>query len=155
ARTPTQTEHWLALLAYLTPLRRAAADAMVMYLPWRAGGRLLDIGCGAGRQMALMRALGWAVEGVDFDPEAVATARTRGLEVRVGAPAGRHYPEASFEGVLLRHALEPAPEPLPLLREIRRILRPGGRLAVLTPNAGGLGRRLYGEAWRGLEPPRH
>jgi SAM-dependent methyltransferase len=154
-RTPTRSEDWLARLAYLTPLRRAAADAMVMYLPWRPGGRLLDIGCGAGRQMALMGALGWAVEGVDFDPEAVATARASGLVVRQGSLAEQLYPDASFDAVLLSHVIEHVHEPLPLLREIRRILRPGGRLVVLTPNAGGLGRRLYGAAWRGLEPPRH
>ncbi len=146
---------WLGWLAYLTPLRRAAADAMVMYLPWRGGGRLLDVGCGDGRQLALMRDLGWAAEGVDFDAKAVVAARGRGLEVRVGALADQCYPDDSFDAVTLSHVIEHVHEPLRLLQEIRRILKPGGDLVVLTPNASGLGRRLYGAAWRGLEPPRH
>jgi SAM-dependent methyltransferase len=152
---PSPGRRWLGRLAYATPLRRAAADAMVMYLPWQAGGRLLDIGCGAGRQMALMGTLGWAVEGVDFDPQAVAAAQGRGLAVRLGSLEAQRYPDASFDAVILSHVIEHVHEPQLLLREIARILKPGGRLVVLTPNAGGLGRRLYGPAWRGLEPPRH
>jgi SAM-dependent methyltransferase len=145
----------LGWLAYLTPLRRAQADAMVMYLPWRGGGRLLDVGCGDGRQLALMRELGWTAEGVDFDAKAVAAARARGLEVRVGALAEQRYPDDSFDAVMLSHVIEHVYAPLELLQEIRRILKPGGELVVLTPNAAGMGRRLYGAAWRGLEPPRH
>lgn len=148
-------QRWLGYLGYLTPLRRAAADAMVMYLPWRHGGRLLDIGCGDGRQLALMRELGWQVEGVDFDPQAVAAARARGLNVRQGSLEAQRYEDESFDAVILSHVIEHVHEPLPLLQEIGRVLKPNGHLAVLTPNAAGLGRQLYGAAWRGLEPPRH
>jgi SAM-dependent methyltransferase len=145
----------LGWLAYLTQLRRAQADAMVTYLPWRGGGRLLDVGCGDGRQLALMRDLGWTAEGVDFDAKAVAAARARGLHVRVGSLADQHFPDGSFDAVTLSHVIEHVHEPLRLLQEIRRVLKPEGHLVVLTPNAAGMGRRLYGAAWRGLEPPRH
>jgi 2-polyprenyl-3-methyl-5-hydroxy-6-metoxy-1,4-benzoquinol methylase len=75
--------------------------------------------------------------------------------VRLGSLEAQLYPDASFDAVLLSHVIEHVHEPQRLLREVVRILRPGGRLVVMTPNARGLGRRLYGAAWRGLEPPRH
>jgi SAM-dependent methyltransferase len=51
--------------------------------------------------------------------------------------------------------LEHVGDPRAFLRECLRVTRPGGRLALTTPNAESLGSRVYGAQWRGLEPPRH
>ena len=139
----------------IRPGLREGLDQLMMHLEPRRGGRLLDVGCGEGRSLGALRELGWTVEGVDFDPAAVEVARARGLNVRVGGLADQAYRERSFDAITMSHLIEHVPDPVALLREARRILSPGGRLVVLTPNASSLGHRRHGRDWRGLEPPRH
>jgi SAM-dependent methyltransferase len=116
---------------------------------------LLEIGCGAGNQLAALRQAGWDAHGVDFDPAAVATARGRGLQVDQGDVRDLHYPDASFDAVAMAHVIEHVANPVGLLTEIARLLKPGGRLVLITPNARSLGHLYFKRFWRGLEPPRH
>ncbi len=102
-----------------------------------------------------MRDLGWRVQGVDFDPDAAALARGKGLNVVVGTIESQGYTADSFDAVTLNHVIEHVPNPLGLLRECHRILKPGGRLFLATPNSRSLGHRIFKQSWRGLEPPRH
>ena len=118
-------------------------------------GRMLDVGCGDGSVLKLAQELGWNAEGVDFDAQAVDAARRKGLSVRLGGLAEQRYPDESFDLVLMSHVIEHVHDPLATLREIHRVLRAGGTLAVTTPNAGSWGHRHFGLNWRGLEPPRH
>jgi 2-polyprenyl-3-methyl-5-hydroxy-6-metoxy-1,4-benzoquinol methylase len=155
ADTLSPAARWLGGAAYLDVVRRAWLDRQVMYLPARPAGRLLDVGCGNGGMMQRLAELGWQAEGVDFDPDAVQQARARGLPVRLGALHHQAYPDEHFDAITMTHVVEHVPDPLALLRESHRILRPGGRLALVTPNADSLGHKLFRDAWRGLEPPRH
>lgn len=127
----------------------------VRYVKHVPQGKLMDVGCGDGSYIQYMQGLGWAVKGIDFDPKAVSNARTKGLMVQLGDLAQQQYPDNSFDVVTINHVIEHVPEPLGLLQECRRILKPGGKLVVATPNATSWGHRLYGADWRGLEPPRH
>lgn len=127
----------------------------VRYVKHVPQGKLLDVGCGDGSYIQYMRVLGWDVKGVDFDPEAVSNARARGLMVQLGDLAQQQYPDNTFDVITINHVIEHVPEPLGLLQECRRILKPDGKLVVATPNASSWGHRLYGPDWRGLEPPRH
>lgn len=142
-------------LLWLSPQRTARLDNDAFHLPAVPGGRVLEVGCGAGEMLHSLRAKGWRAEGIDFDPRAVAAARSSGLDVRLGDLKDAPYPAASFDAVVMRHVIEHVPDPVQLLRECHRLLAPGGRLVVVTPNAQSLGHRVYGRAWRGLEPPRH
>ncbi|MPZ17076.1 MAG: methyltransferase domain-containing protein [Luteitalea sp.] len=137
------------------PLRRAACDFQVAHLSALSGGRLLDVGCGRGDGLLLLRRLGWSAEGVDFDPSAVDAARTRGLEVRCGTVEAQRYAAASFDAIVLSHVIEHLFDPLQLLRECARILKPGGRLVVVTPNTASLFHARFGASWFHLDPPRH
>jgi SAM-dependent methyltransferase len=145
----------MAALLYVLPNRREAVDDEVRYLRAMRGGRLLDVGTGSGGWLEAMHTRGWRVQGVDFDPRAVAAARRRGLRVDEGALEAQGYPPASFDAITLNHVIEHVPDPISTLRECRRVLKPGGRLVLVTPNAASLGHRLFRSAWRGLEPPRH
>jgi SAM-dependent methyltransferase len=145
----------LALVLLPNPWIREELDRLIFSLEPRPGGQVLDVGCGSGRSLAELRDLGWQVEGVDFDPEAVAAAAQRGLSVRVGSLEQHRYPPASLDAVLMSHVLEHVADPIGLLAEGRRILRPGGRLLLITPNGASLGHDRFGRDWRGLEPPRH
>jgi SAM-dependent methyltransferase len=119
-------------------------------------GMLIDVGCGAGEFLARMRTAGWQVLGIEPDPSAAKHAEERfGLPVIVGALPDVGLRDATFDAVALHHVLEHAPDPLRLLMECRRVLKPGGRLVVATPNVDSMGHRQFEASWRGLEPPRH
>ncbi len=150
---------WLRALALLAVPRPEGAEAVgfsVMYLRHRPGGELLDVGCGGGAQLVQLRTLGWRVIGVDPDERAVEMAtRVHQLDVRRGTLEDQQFPSARFDAVVLSHTIEHVHGPAELLRECGRILRPGGRLVVVTPNAESLGHRRLGTQWIGLQPPRH
>lgn len=145
----------LGLFMYFHPGRRADLDFSVMYLPMRPKGQLLDVGCGSGWLLKRMRKLGWNVEGVDFDPKAVENAQKENLKVRLGSLEDLHYPDNYFDAITMSHLIEHVPNPLQLLSECYRILKPGGYLVVVTPNGESLGHKIFKNNWRGLEPPRH
>lgn len=119
-------------------------------------GKLLDVGCGNGVFLARMRKLGWDVVGVEPDGQAADIARRQfGLEVFEGTLEQAGFPDRSFEAVSLSHVIEHVYDPAALLRECRRVLKPGGKLVIVTPNTNSLGHKVFRESWRGLEPPRH
>lgn len=126
------------------------------FLERRPPGTLLDIGCGNGDFAAGMRALGWSVRGTDADPDAAKTvSRNHGFPVDVGELNDLAYPDGAFEAVMAKHVLEHIRDPEQFARECWRILKPGGRLVLVTPNVASHGHQIYREHWQGLEPPRH
>jgi len=102
-----------------------------------------------------MKKLGWQVEGVDFDPKAVQVARSNGLDVYAGSLEEQGLPSNTYDAIVMAHVIEHVHNPVQLLTECYRILKPVGKLIVITPNADGMGHAVFGRKWRGLEPPRH
>jgi 2-polyprenyl-3-methyl-5-hydroxy-6-metoxy-1,4-benzoquinol methylase len=150
---------WKIIFAPLALLHPGGPDdlgAAAMYLPKpAAGARVLDVGCGSGVLLARMKSLGWEACGVEVDLNAVNAARERGLDIRHGQLAEINFPENHFDAVHLSHVIEHVYDPAALLRECRRVLKPGGALIVLTPNTASWGHRLFKSAWLNLDPPRH
>jgi SAM-dependent methyltransferase len=127
-----------------------------MFLPApKAGESLLDVGCGGGDFIASMGELGWKVSGVETDPVAAERARGRQLDVYQGDLESAAFDAMSFDAITLAHVIEHVHEPRRLLAECRRILKPNGTLALLTPNSAGWGHRHFGKDWLSLDPPRH
>lgn len=145
----------LGLIAYMHPGRRSELDFRAMHLKARPGARLLEIGCGSGDVLAEMAECGWKAEGLDLDPVAVEHARSRGLQVHLGALADQRFPDRHFDAVVMNHLIEHVYDPVALLRECWRILGDGGTIVIVTPNTASLGHRLYKRNWRELDPPRH
>jgi len=137
--------------------RRATFSLGVLLHPWQPGGALLDVGCGAGGYLDLMRALGWVrVVGVDISARGVATARDAlGIDARQGELSEIGFADETFDAVSLSHTLEHVADPVALLQEVRRVLRPGGRVAILVPNVRSMLSRMLSPYWLGLETPRH
>lgn len=133
--------------------RQAALD---LYLHDVRPGRLLDVGCGQGRQLVRLKAMGWEVEGQEIDPGAGAH-HLGDSDIRVyRAPLeDLHLPDGRYDAIVMNHTIEHAVDPLALLRECRRLLKQDGQLVAVTPNTGSLGHYLFGSDWRPLEPPRH
>jgi len=97
-------------------------------------GRLLDVGTGVGTLLRLATDRGWAAVGVDVDPAVVAYARARGLDVRLGELAKLELPAETFDLVSLWNVLDFVADPVAVLAECRRVLVPGGRIFLRTPN---------------------
>jgi len=117
---------------------------------------VLDVGCGQGRLLVRLKALGWEVEGQEIDPDAGAhSLEDRAIRVYRAPLAELCLPEGRYDAIVMNHVIEHAVDPLGLLRECRRLLARGGQLIVVTPNTSSLGHRLFGDHWRPLEPPRH
>ena len=98
------------------------------------GQRLLDIGCGAGMAARLAHAGGAEVCGLDASEAMLDFARSRAPEVRFqpGDMEALPYADDSFDLVTAFNAVQYAGNPALALAEMRRVLRPGGRLGIVT-----------------------
>jgi SAM-dependent methyltransferase len=123
-----------------------------------AGMRALDVGCGPGALTAeLVRRLGPAVvTAIDPSPPFVAAARERFAEadVRQGVAEQLPFPNASFDVVLSQLVVHFMTDPVAGLAEMRRVTRPGGRVAACVWDHGGDGGPLsaFWQAARDLDP---
>lgn len=96
--------------------------------------RLLDIGAHAGRFLACAKASGWDVEGIELNPRTAAYAQQRtGVPVHQINAQTLADTGARFHAITLTDVLEHIPEPVTLVRNIARLLEPGGCLAVKVP----------------------
>jgi SAM-dependent methyltransferase len=122
-----------------------------------AGGDLLDVGAGPGLLLSAARRMGWPGSGVELNPWASARASEEvGVRVRTGAFGAVPLHEARFGAVTMMDFLEHVPRPAEALAEAARVTRPGGFLAVLTPDAGAALSRLLRGRWpEALRAPGH
>lgn len=108
-------------------------------LPWCAGREVLDAGCGVGYGSALLAERAARVLGVDVAEDAIAYARARyrreNLEFRRGDLLALDLPDASCDVVCSFETIEHLPDVDAGLRELVRILRPGGTCILSTPQA--------------------
>lgn len=95
--------------------------------------RILDVGCGTGANLLMLSQYGEA-EGVDVSEDALAFCRERGLEqVKLGAAEELPYDDGTFDLVTALDVVEHLEDDLAGLREMRRVLRPGGYVLLFVP----------------------
>lgn len=128
----------------------------------KQSGTLLDIGCAAGTFLVGMRNHSenhggtWQLQGVELTADVARIARERhGLDVFTGTLEEAAHPDNTFDAITLWDVLEHLHDPAASLREIRRILKPGGVLIIRVPNLASWDARLFGDTWAGLDAPRH
>jgi len=138
--------------------RLALSDHMAFIL--RAAGRgavdLLDVGCGSGTLLGLLKQRGVRGIGVDFSAEAARLAEAEnGVRVVVGSLEDAAFPDQSFDIVTLFHVIEHVVNPREVLSEVFRVLRPNGAVVVQVPSLDSWQFKLFRAKWYGLDIPRH
>jgi SAM-dependent methyltransferase len=123
-----------------------------------SNARIIDIGCGDGFHLSLLREFGrpsWHLEGIDPNPLAVLAAQRRGLTVHQGT-ISLDLPQASYDLAFTIATLEHVDDPVQVILSVRSLLRPGGRVVIVTDNTNTLDFRLFHRRyWGGYHFPRH
>jgi SAM-dependent methyltransferase len=120
-------------------------------------GRLLDVGAGPGLLVAAARRRGWDASGIDMNPWAAAFARDElGVEVRVAGADDALAEPASLDALTMMDLVEHLADPGQAVGAAARAVRPGGVIAVLTPDAGASVSRALGRRWpEAIRAPEH
>jgi O-antigen biosynthesis protein len=101
---------------------------------------VVDLACGDGYGAAILATVASSVMAIDIDEPTIRAARRRyadrrNIEFRTGDAHAINLPDASVDCVIAFEMIEHVEQPAKVIREVRRVLRPGGRLIVSTPNA--------------------
>jgi SAM-dependent methyltransferase len=119
---------------------------LVESLAWTGRERVLDIGCGAGLQTFLIARLAGHTTGLDIDPDFIAQANWYRRHVHIRGKVdftSRHlreigWPDATFDRIFSICVLEHIPEHVEILRECRRLLKPGGEMVFSVDTLAGI-----------------
>jgi SAM-dependent methyltransferase len=121
--------------------------------------RILDVGCGNGRFLSLLRDFGgaeWSLVGIDFDAQAVAQCEAQGFEAVVSRAEDFQAGDGTFDGVVMLQLIEHVDDPAAICERVFALLRPGGCFIIETPNLAGLDYRIFRRSWWGhYHFPRH
>ena len=153
AKHPEESEQYRSLKKLLSFLYNKTAYRSIPY--YRGGGQVLDIGCGTGAYLALMKRLGFVVQGVEPDKGAALYAQRSGFKVIHGTFEKASYPENYFDIITMWHVLEHFNNPVAVLKKIGKILKDDGQLLIGIPNYSSLDRMIFRENWNGFEIPLH
>jgi len=121
-------------------------------------GKFLDIGCGGGTYESYLIKDNpkWKFYGVEPSMASYQIAKNvENFNVYNGNLKDAGYQDNFFDVILMSHSLEHSPNPIEVIIECFRILKPGGHLAVSVPNYDSLARRFFGKYWIHLDAPRH
>ena len=119
------------------------------------GDAVLDVGCGSGDRLLVLKQMGLKPTGIEITPAADYARERLGLDVRRGTIEQVRFEPEKFQAVTLYNVIEHVHDPRSVLREVRRVLVPGGWLALQYPNVRCLQARLFGKRWAAVDVPRH
>jgi 2-polyprenyl-3-methyl-5-hydroxy-6-metoxy-1,4-benzoquinol methylase len=119
-------------------------------------GKLLDVGCALGDCLMEAKKLGWEdPKGLEVSKYAYEYAKERGLDVKNGVLNKDTYKSNTFDVITYQDVIEHVEEPIKELKKARKILKPGGVIFLVTPDVGGLWKRILGRLWYHYKPGEH
>lgn len=121
----------------------------------RPPGRLLDFGCGWGAVLNEAGRGGWDATGIEVDERKVAFCREQGQNAVYGDLLDRPFGAATFDAAIAEQVFEHLYTPLAYLKELHRVLKPGGVLYVAVPNFGGIAAKAKRARWDLVHPVSH
>lgn len=129
---------------------------MVSFPKYIEGGRVLDIGCGNGNYLRILREFGWDTFGIEPSETAAESGKKQfGLNIVTGTVLDHKFPDNYFHVISMNHVLEHLHNPVQVLTEIKRIVRTDGTIAIRTPNMDSFGYKIFGKNWLHIDTPRH
>jgi SAM-dependent methyltransferase len=120
-------------------------------------GRVLELGCGMGHLLSWLTPQ-YRVFGCDINPWALLQAQKNvpgGNFLLLSGDEAYAFPAAAFNIVIAKHVVEHLSHPDEAIREMSRVLKPGGLLVLVTPNLSSPMRRRKKELWIGYKDPTH
>jgi 2-polyprenyl-3-methyl-5-hydroxy-6-metoxy-1,4-benzoquinol methylase len=133
----------------------AGKRKLIASLTQREKGSILDYGCGTGAFLHEMNLNGWEAHGIE--PDAGARAKAEQLiGSAVGLPSElKHLPTQAYDVVTMWHVLEHVHDLNGTIQELKRLLKPEGKLFVAVPNHQSFDAKHYGSHWAAYDVPRH
>lgn len=119
------------------------------------GEELLDFGCGWGAVLSAAAEEGWRATGIEVDERKVAFCREQGFTAFYGDLLDGRFAAQTFDAAIAEQVFEHLYTPVAYMKEIHRILKPGGVLYAAVPNLGGVAATLRGEHWNLVHPVSH
>jgi len=131
---------------------KAATTHRYLRMLLRAGSpgrRLLEVGCSAGASLAAAAADGWEAHGVEVSPEAADVARRRSAvhSVHTGTLEAAPFASGFFDAIIFFDVIEHIDPPQPIFAAVARLLKPGGLVLMVTPDAGSLSLSMMRSRW--------
>ncbi len=132
AASPEAIRAWYTMMM---PVYTTSADLIESRLQ-TSRGQLLDIGCGYGFFLQEMKSRGWNVKGMELSREGREYAQDKfGIKVFSGALEEIAFAEGTFDVITFIYVIEHMPDPVGLLTEVKRILKPNGLVFLRWPHS--------------------
>ena len=111
--------------------------------------KILDVGCATGRLLKYFKQLGWETAGAELCVESVNYGnREYGVNIRASSLENAGFPDEEFSFVHASHLIEHVNNPYLFVKEVERVLLPGGIFICVTPSSDGFQAGLFGSSWR-------
>ncbi|MBO9572708.1 MAG: class I SAM-dependent methyltransferase, partial [Chitinophagaceae bacterium] len=118
-------------------------------------GTLLDIGAGTGAFVNYMSEAGWKAEGLEPDDEAIKrAAAVHGIQLKPSSELFNLSP-ASYDAITMWHVLEHVHDLHAYIEQLKKLIRPSGRIFIAVPNYTSYDADHYSSSWAAYDVPRH
>jgi 2-polyprenyl-3-methyl-5-hydroxy-6-metoxy-1,4-benzoquinol methylase len=122
---------------------------------WHEDGKALDVGCGNGAILVLLKNLGWDVSGIDVNVQVTEDVKKAKIPIFSGQLDEMRFEDKSFHLITMWNVVEHLPNPLQSVRDVYRLLADDGTFIVEIPNCNSLARTIFRSNWCAWELPRH